>query len=439
MKKWSWKWAALWAGLAICLGACGQPGEEKSSGEQQSVQTEDTGRNDSGAEADQPGTDEDPSKAGGIQADLPEAEDPEEAKSDQPEGTRADLPGGDTPGLAAFYEDNFPIGVALPGFVFENMDNYEDVILNNFNSITCENEMKPDFLLDREGSQKRLDETNLQAAVHFDACMPAIEFALEHDMKIRFHTLVWHSQTPEWFFTEDYTEDGKLVDREVMLARMENYIADVLGYFQENYPGLIYAVDVVNEAFDPGNGDENGVRMKDNLWYETVGEDYYYQAFIFAQKYASEDMKLFYNDYGCMDKAALILERLAQAKEEGMIDGIGMQSHLSTGDRIQYKFMLAVKQFCDAGYEVQSTELDIGVTENSETAFMTQARKYRSFFKNMKSLQEEGYPITGITVWGLNDDLSWRTGEYGLLFDKDMNPKKAYQGALMDPSVPDVE
>ncbi len=448
MKKWIWKWGAVWAGLAICLGACGQPGEENNTNTGDSVQTEADGRDDSGAEED--GQDENSGEAPGQEgspADRQEGpEDQQKSSADwqneggteamEPEG---DQPETDRPGLAAFYENNFPIGVALSGYIFENMEEFEEVILSNFNSITCENEMKPDYLLDKEGSQKKLKETNLQAAVHFDACVPAIEFALEHNMKIRFHTLVWHSQTPRWFFTEDYTEDGKLVDRQVMLGRMENYIADVLGYFQEYYPGLIYAVDVVNEAFDPWNGNENGVRMKDNLWYDVVGEDYYYQAFVFARKYASEDMKLFYNDYGCMDKANLILERLAQAREEGLIDGIGMQSHLSTSDKIQYKFMLAVKQFCDAGYEVQSTELDIGVKDNSESAFLSQARKYKSFFKNMKALQEEGYPITGITVWGMNDDLSWRTGEYGLLFDGDMNPKKAYLGALLDPSVPDVE
>ena len=342
-------------------------------------------------------------------------------------------------GLAELYQENFPIGIALSGYILQNTEKYGQVILDNFNSITCENEMKPDSLLDRKASQADLENTYLHAAVHFDNCMPAVEFALEHEMKIRFHTLVWHSQTPDWFFTEDYTDNGQLVDRDVMLARMENYIADVLGYFQENYPGLIYAVDVTNEAFDIGDGDEDGIRMKKNRWYDTVGSDYYYQAFVFARKYASEDMKLFYNDYGCTDKADMILEHLAQAKEEGLIDGIGMQSHLSTDDKIQYKFMLAVKKFCDAGYEVQATELDIGVKEDSDNAFLLQARKYRSFFRNMKALQEEGYPITGITVWGLNDDLSWRKDEKCLLFDGKMNPKKAYLGAMLDPSVPDVE
>lgn len=341
-------------------------------------------------------------------------------------------------GLVKVYEDNFPIGVALPSSVIKNTKTYGEAILNNFNSITCENEMKPDFLLDKAASQASLSETKLHAAVSFNNCMPAIEYALENNMKIRFHTLVWHSQTPKWFFTEDYTDNGTLVSRDVMLARMENYIADVLGYFQENYPGLIYAVDVVNEAFDVGDGDENGVRMKNNMWYETVGADYYYQAFVFARKYASEDMKLFYNDYGCMYKTDLITERLARAKEEGLIDGIGMQSHLSISDKIQ-QFMYAVRVFCLAGYEVQATELDIGMQDNSDSNFLTQARKYRLFFEKMKSFQEEGYPITGITVWGLNDNLSWRRGEYALLFDGSMNPKKAYQGAMLDPSIPAME
>lgn len=342
-------------------------------------------------------------------------------------------------GLAEKYQDNFPIGIALPEYVFDNRKQYEEVILDNFNSITCENEMKPDYLLDKKGCQNNLEESYYNPKVKFDSCQKAIDFALEHDMKIRLHTLVWHSQTPKWFFTEDYTEDGVLVSRDVMLQRMEHYIANVLGYFQDNYPGLIYAVDVVNEAFDVGNGDENGVRQKENLWYDTVGADFYYYAFVYARKYASRDMKLFYNDYGCMDKQEMILENLRQVKEEGLIDGIGMQSHLKVEDRIQYKFMLTVKAFCDAGYEVQSTELDIGVSEATDNAFATQGRKYRSFFKNMQKLQQEGYPITGITVWGLNDKLSWRKDEYGLLFDADMNPKKAFLGAMQDPSIPDVE
>lgn len=418
---------------AICMGGCGQrPGgtepvanmeedeEQKASGAEQN-------RKEDGSDAASEGTENTEGEDGNIVSGEPESGAEEEKGIARAKG------------LAELYQENFPIGIALSGYILQNTEQYGQVILENFNSITCENEMKPDSLLDQAASQANLEDAYLHAAVHFDNCMPAVKFASEHGMKIRFHTLVWHSQTPKWFFTEDYTDEGRLVDRDVMLARMENYIADVLGYFQENYPGLVYAVDVVNEAFDVGDGDETGIRMNKNLWYETVGADYYYQAFVFARKYASKDMKLFYNDYGCMDKADLILEHLARAREEGLIDGIGMQSHLSTDDKIQHKFMLAVKKFCDAGYEVQATELDIGVKEDSDSAFLLQGRKYRSFFKNMKALQEEGYPVTGITVWGLNDDLSWRRDEKCLLFDGDMNPKNAYLGAMMDPSIPDVE
>lgn len=418
---------------AICMGGCGQrPG-----GTEPAVNMEeDEEQKDSGAEQNRK---EDGSDAASEGTDNTEGEDGNIVSGEPASGAEEEKGIARAKGLAELYQENFPIGIALSGYILQNTEQYGQVILENFNSITCENEMKPDSLLDQAASQANLEDAYLHAAVHFDNCMPAVKFASEHGMKIRFHTLVWHSQTPKWFFTEDYTDEGRLVDRDVMLARMENYIADVLGYFQENYPGLVYAVDVVNEAFDVGDGDETGIRMNKNLWYETVGADYYYQAFVFARKYASKDMKLFYNDYGCMDKADLILEHLARAREEGLIDGIGMQSHLSTDDKIQYKFMLAVKKFCDAGYEVQATELDIGVKEDSDSAFLLQGRKYRSFFKNMKALQEEGYPVTGITVWGLNDDLSWRRDEKCLLFDGDMNPKNAYLGAMMDPSIPDVE
>lgn len=341
--------------------------------------------------------------------------------------------------LSEMYAANFPIGVALPNHVLNDVSKYEEVINANFNIITCENETKPDALLDQKASKEGLPETYENPKVHFEQCQPAINYALQHDMKLRLHTLVWHSQTPKWFFTEDYTNEGKLVSREVMLKRMDSYIQSVLEYFDTYYPELIYAVDVVNESFDVGNGDENGVRKKDNLWYETVGDDYYYQAFVSARKYAPSYMKLYYNDYGCSSKVDLILERLAKTKEEGLIDGIGMQSHLSVDDDIQHKFVYAAKSFCDAGYELQVTELDIGVKGSTENDYAKQARKYRSFFKNMQKLQEEGYPITAITVWGLNDQLSWRRGENALLFDRNMNPKPAYFGALQDESVPDVE
>lgn len=360
------------------------------------------------------------------------------AKPEKPTPTPKPTPAVFDIGLAENYKDNFLIGVAVPGNIVNNK-NYLDILLKDYNSITCENEMKPDALLDAVYNRNHLDETYTNPAVKFSSCQNAIKFATKNNVKIRLHTLVWHAQTPHWFFTEDYTDNGALVSREVMLLRMENYIKNVLTYFDENYPGLIYAVDVCNEAIDPGQGGENGIRKNDNDWYDVVGWDYYYYAFVYARKYAPDYMKLFYNDYGCSGKVNLMLERLQQAKDEGLIDGIGMQSHLSISDSISAKYMIAVKKFCEAGYELQVTELDIGMDQRNDFNLLKQARKYKVLFSSLKELQEKGYNITSITLWGIDDSHSWRDGEYPLLYDRQGKQKKAYEGAMLSPDIPALD
>ncbi len=343
-------------------------------------------------------------------------------------------------GLKELYQDDFYIGVALPNHILNNMGVLVKTRINdNFSSITCENEMKPDAILDKNACQKGLPETYTNPAVKFDSSQRIVNYALENGMKMRLHTLVWHSQTPDWFFTEDYTPEGKLVSREVMLQRMENYEKNVIEYFNTTYPGLIYAVDVCNEAFDRGDGDANQVRKKNNKWYETVGDDYYYQAFVFARRYAPDDWSLFYNDYGCVNKTDIILNHLQKAKDEGLIDGIGMQSHLDINDDISNKFKFAVKKFCDAGYEVQITELDIGMDEVNEANLNRQGRKYKAMFSMLKDLRERGYNITSVTVWGLNDKFTWRAGKAPLLFDSMNAIKPAYEGAMLSEDIKAIE
>ena len=334
--------------------------------------------------------------------------------------------------LAELYSEYFPIGVALPQHVLLNPV-YYDTINANFNSITCENEMKADALLDQAKSRAGLPGTYLCPEVKFDNCLPAIQFALEHGQKIRFHTLVWQNQTTEWLFTEDYTVEGPLVSREVMLQRMENFIRQVLSYFDENYPGLIYAVDVVNEAY---NGPGVTVQTTNNRWYDTIGEDYIYYAFKYARKYAADYMKLFYNDYNCLQKTNKLPINLQQMKDEGLIDGIGMQSHFSVTqakDSVANnatEILMAVKKFCDAGYELQLTELDIGMKNKDPWHWKKQVILYKELFEGLVELKEEGYSITGVTVWGLSDTLTWRGGQYPLLFNTDLTPKDAYYAVL---------
>jgi GH35 family endo-1,4-beta-xylanase len=132
-----------------------------------------------------------------------------------------------------------------------------------------------------------------------------------------------------------------------------------------------------------------------------------------------------------MWKGDLILENLSEVKENGWIDGIGMQSHLSTSDDID-KFLETAKSFLDAGYEVQGTELDIGVKSSTNAEFQKQADLYKAYFEGMLELKNQGYNVTSITVWGIDDAHTWRSGEDPLLFDKDLKKKDAYYAIIED-------
>jgi len=268
-----------------------------------------------------------------------------------------------------------------------------------------------------------------------------MQFAKDNNIAVRFHTLIWHSQTPLGFFTEDYRADSPRVSRDVMLKRMESYIRQVMTYMEENYPGMVYCYDVVNEAVDPGQGDPDGLRAN-SFWYEVVGFDFMKYAFEYARKYAPKDVALYYNDYNCYSKRAQILNVLKPILEAGNIDGIGMQCHLSTTSSIAREVRDTAKQFTAAGFKVQITELDIG-TKNTESGLEIQAMKYKVLFKEIQKCRREGsIDIDCITVWGIHDSVSWKSDEYPLLYKWNgykMSKKKAWYGAMQDPSIRAME
>ena len=218
---------------------------------------------------------------------------------------------------------------------------------------------------------------------------------------------------------------GELADRELMLKRMENYIKSVMEWTNENYPGLISAWDVVNEAA----ADDGG--MRESLWYETIGDDYIAKAFEFARKYAPEGTKLFYNDYNSYmaGKQKDILAFLKPIAEAGNIDGMGMQTHINTGTSPAL-YMIALKKYHEElGVEIHITELDVGTQKNGDWE-KTQGDYYRDFMQRLVELKKEGVPITSVTLWGLTDALSWRAGEFPLLFNADLSKKPAFDGMI---------
>ena len=148
--------------------------------------------------------------------------------------------------------DYFSLGVGINGSTLENLTTYDEeymaLVKQHFNSVTMSNLMKSCYILQQKESQESPDG---MPVLDFTSIDDTLQWCMDNGVKMRGHTLVWHTQAPGWFFREGYKDDGAYVDKETMLARMESYIRQLLEHVQENYPGVIYCWDVVNEAVDP--------------------------------------------------------------------------------------------------------------------------------------------------------------------------------------------
>ena len=147
-----------------------------------------------------------------------------------------------TASLCEAYKDYFKFGVASPASVMTNTnEEFRTLLKTQFNSVTPENELKPENVLDAATTLADPAKYNECPALNFDAAKPILDYCKANGIPMRGHTLIWYSQTPSWFFYENYDVNGELASRELMLTRMENYIDAVMNWCEENYPGVIYA------------------------------------------------------------------------------------------------------------------------------------------------------------------------------------------------------
>lgn len=339
----------------------------------------------------------------------------------------------------------FKLGVGLTGTGYHNLaihsEEYMAVTKKHFNSCTLTNLFKPSYLLDQQQSQFNVAEGNGEPALEFMMVDEVLEWCMENGVQMRGHTIVWHSQTPDWYFREGYTADGAYVDRETMLFRLDSYTEQIMTYCQENYPGVVYCWDVVNEAVDPTNGAPDSFyrcRMENagtpNQWYHIIGDDYVEQAFRIARKYAAEGVSLFYNDYNTYDATKseyiyLLCESLA---EKGLIDGIGMQGYWGLSNPTTAMLELKIKRYAELGLELQITELSISADDLSAESLERQAKRYASIFYMLSYLDEQGggpANITAVTLFGLMDGYVFYGDDdtTSRLFDTNFQPKPAFE------------
>lgn len=350
-----------------------------------------------------------------------------------------------------------------------------NVVTKHFNAVTLGNELKPDAMFGYSPSCPGTETVELNGEelivpkMNYDRAEKTLNAIKEwndahpeHIIKIRGHVLVWHSQTPEWFFHEDYDAKKPFVTKEEMDKRQEWYIKTMAEHFTAEdspYHGMFYGWDVVNEAVSDSSGTYRKEHENSNWWAVYQSQEFIINAFRYANKYMDPSIDLFYNDYNewYAQKRNGILQLLRDVKEaEGTrINGMGMQGHYQTeADPTISDFLTSARAYAEEVEQIQVTELDLkassgyhGGSEGLEAEYSLQAKRYLDLYNAMQKLKEEGVNITGMTVWGVIDPNSWlqtfqsvgggtdgKKTQVPLLFDGAYQPKPCFY-AFVDPSI----
>jgi len=336
--------------------------------------------------------------------------------------TKQPISKNDPRGLKDYYKNYFSIGVAVGK---GNLIGEEAALIKkHFNSITAENDMKMEMMQPLEGKFNWSNSDSI------------INFAVKNNIKVRGHNLCWHEQAPSWLFIG---KDGKEVTKEVLLQRLKTHIETVVG----RYKGKIYAWDVVNEAID----DDSTKYLRNSKWYQICGEDFIIKAFEYAHA-ADPNAKLYYNDYNTErpEKRERLYKLLKSLKDKGVpIDGVGLQAHWSIQEPTKDELVTAIEKYSSLGLKIQFTELDISIypweknkrakrADESDTFTneleTQQMLKYKMVFEVFRKYKDV---ITNVTFWNISDRRTWLDSypvpgrkNYPLLFDTQMQPKKAY-------------
>jgi GH35 family endo-1,4-beta-xylanase/enterochelin esterase-like enzyme len=318
-------------------------------------------------------------------------------------------------GLKDAYKDYFLIGVAVNQ---RNVTNAQQqaLIKQEFNSMTCENDMKPEPTEPQEGQ------------FNWENADRIANFARQNGIKLRGHCLMWHSQIGRWMLEDNPT-------KEVFYQRMKNHIQAIV----TRYKDVIYCWDVVNEAISDDPNAEDPYRQ--SAMYKLCGDEFIAKAFQYARE-ADPNALLFYNDYSTVDphKRERIYNMVKKMKAAGVpIDGIGMQGHYNIYFPTEELLDEAISRFKQIVKHIHVTELDIRVNEEmggqlqfshdgvtvTDSVKQHLADQYARVFKVFRKHKDV---IDCVTFWNLSDRDSWLSAaNYPLPFDTEYKPKLAYE------------
>ena len=330
-------------------------------------------------------------------------------------------------GLKDAYKDYFSIGVAVN---MRNISNPEQIaiIKKDFNSITAENDMKP------QPTEPAYGQFNWENADKI------ANFCRSNGIKLRGHCLMWHAQIGEWMYKD---EKGDLVSKEKLFQNMKHHITAIV----ERYKDVIYAWDVVNEEISDGGwqGGRRGMGehpspYRNSPLYQIAGDEFIKKAFIYARE-ADPNVLLFYNDYNAADpgKRDRIYNMVKSMKEEGVpIDGIGMQGHYNVYGPSMEDVDAALTKYSTIVKHIHITELDIRANQEMGGQ-LNFSRDGGNISQVVKTLQEDQYArlfkvlrkhkdvVDNVTFWNLSDRDSWLGARnYPLPYDENYKAKRVY-------------
>ncbi len=366
-------------------------------------------------------------------------------------------------------------------------DTLMELVEKHFNAVTFGNELKPDALFNYqidgnsvptktitfEGEELQVPIVNdagdsldfSRADAMADKILAWNNAHPDQKIRIRGHVLVWHSQTQEWFFHENYDITKPYVNKETMNRRLEWFISSVFDHYfgkaaNGKYDGLFYGWDVVNEAVIGNTYRTDKVSAAESLseirhgnnsswWHVYESNEFIINAFKYANKYAPENVELYYNDFGETDntKCEGIVKLINDVKsaEGTRLDAFGMQAHYNVDGFSAAQFKSVAKKYAQAAGKVQLTELDFkasstydGTAATKESEYTKMAYCHKNLYEAIKALKAEGANVSGITVWGVIEPNSWLhsqsnlgggasgSAQCPLLFDGNYKAKPAY-------------
>ena len=339
------------------------------------------------------------------------------------------------------FKKNFKPTPEFPEFKFPEPQPFpkgdmpdKELAATQFNLVVAENECKMGLIYHKDADGKPFFD--------FDATDRLRDFAKANGQDMRWHTLVWHNQAPEWIFEND---DGSKVSKEVLEERLKKYIFTV----GERYQNDICSVDVVNECISDKN-----FNLRDGTdhskWFDILGPEYIDKAFFWAKE-AFPKSSLVINDYNL---------EMVPGKREGMykllkgmlargvpVDTVGLQMHINIENPSVSEIEKTIELYGSLGLKVIVTEMEISMYTDKEQdsgkfdprkeytpeLLEQQAERYAQIFECFKKEARAGI-LKDVVLWGITDRMSWKNGfpvpgrtDAPLLFDGDGKPKAAFE------------